>query len=72
MGLRNRDRSLQISFDRTSDVSVGYHREFICYCMYAVDDTSCGELMSEVVPCADFMFNVSMKNGKTYYVSCIL
>ena len=30
--------------------------------MYVIDDIRCGTLVSEAVPCADFMFNVSMES----------
>ena len=30
--------------------------------MYAIDDIRCGALVSEVVPYADFMFNVSIES----------
>ena len=37
--------------------------------MYAIDDSRCGTLVSEVVPCADFMFNVSIETGAKLFNS---
>ena len=37
--------------------------------MYAIGDIRCGRLVSEVVPCADFMFNVSIESGAKLFDS---
>ena len=34
---------------------------FYVYCLYAIDDTRCGALVSEVVPWEDFMINIVKK-----------
>ena len=38
-----------------------------------VDNIWCGTVVSEVIPCADFMFNVSIESGAGYiYIYCLL
>ena len=44
-------------------------RYFFVYCIYSVDDIRCGELMSEVVPCADFVTDLSMESGAIMFYS---
>ena len=44
-------------------------RCFFVQCLYSVDDIRCGELMSEAVPCADFVSNVSMESGAIMFYS---
>ena len=36
---------------------------FFVQCLYTVDDVRCGELVSEMVPSADFVFYVSIESG---------
>ena len=42
---------------------------FFNKCLYSVDDVRCGKLVSEVIPCADFVSNVSMKSGVIMFYS---
>ena len=44
-------------------------RYFFVQCLYSVDDIRCGELVSEVVPCADFVSDVSIESGAIMFNS---
>ena len=38
-------------------------------CLYANGDIRCGALVSEMVPCSDFMFDVSIESGAKLFNS---
>ena len=39
--------------------------------MCAISDIRCAALVSEVVPCADFMFNVSIESGLNCLIASV-
>ena len=53
-----------------SVVRLGYHHVFLCevFVCDAIDDIWCGALVSEVLPCADFLFNVSTESGAKLFI----
>ena len=44
-------------------------RYFFVQCLYSVNDIRFGELVSEVVPCANFVSNVSVESGTVMFYS---